>query len=115
MKRNYATAFPEMNDLDEFECALGLDQHYLEIPIALRCGHAACRSCLQEITGIMKCKMCNQLVDETAINAQESSFIRKAIERTLHHLLADIEHKSVFVLKSLKGQYNVSFQLFKNK
>lgn len=89
---------------EEFECALSLDKHFLETPIALPCGHSVCRNCIpkgpnQKIV----CKVCGVKTDRNILNDKESIGLRKAIQRNIGNLIEIIEkqmNNSLSLLKS---------------
>ena len=51
-----------LSNMDEclFYCALADNQHILEIPICLSCGHSICKKCIPRETTNFKCKICDR-------------------------------------------------------
>lgn len=75
--------------LEELECAISNDKHFLRQPIALSCGHCACRSCINlEIKKeFLECTICKELNTFCLDNAKESIATKKLIQSSLYKLL----------------------------
>jgi hypothetical protein len=47
-------------DYSDFYCALAEDQHFIETPISLSCGHSICKGCIPAVDQSLVCKICNK-------------------------------------------------------
>ena len=95
--------------MDYFKCAFAYeDEHFIDRPVALICGHCACYSCIQQFKlnnafSQVQCIVCEKLIPLDA-NYCESMLLQTLIESN-HQLL----------LTELQSQYDETLRKYKSK
>lgn len=89
----------------EFECAVSTDNHFLNNPRTLSCGHSACITCFHvEENKIKKCNVCKKLINEDyAANEKICYGFNVSLERNIENLLKVIYKQGVESIHKLKG------------
>ena len=96
-------------NLKDFICALSYQhQHYIQKPIMLSCGHAACFKCLNDFkkkTGLkqVKCLKCNKE------NSLEIDYVESDLMKTFMNLCSDK------ILEKLKINFEETHRKAKSK
>ena len=83
-------------------CSLSNDQHIVEEPISLDCGHYICKKCISSEKKIT-CKACNQVTDRDLKNAKESIPSKVIIHHLLSQLFVELEKKTSEGVQNFKG------------
>jgi hypothetical protein len=87
-----------------FYCAIASDQHFLEKPLTLSCGHSICQQCIPNRSSpIVKCGICNEINHTDLTKVKESFVIKKLITVNLCELFGVLEERFYSSLESLKG------------
>jgi hypothetical protein len=98
--------------LQEFECALSQDRHFIEQPIALTCGHCICKKCVpKELILPLKCNICTKITHRDIRNDEESVLSKKAFQLSINDLFLQIEKSFTQSMTHLKGNF-INVQTF---
>jgi hypothetical protein len=87
----------------DFYCAVAEDQHFIETPISLSCGHSICKDCAP-LDPKLICKICNKqnlLLDLSV--TEENLLIKKLISLKLDEFFQIINIRFRDSRESLKG------------
>jgi Fe2+ or Zn2+ uptake regulation protein len=85
------------NVLDSIYCSLShLNNHFVEHPIALNCGHSACKKCVSKVTQPFYCGKCNAKI-KIDIDKVKESQIFKSIFNSYFNELFKIPYKNLKV------------------
>jgi hypothetical protein len=93
------------DSLQDFQCALSVDKHFIIEPINLiNCGHSVCKTCLPKgnITEI-KCKKCGFITYHDLNNVPVSKDLQKALKLFLSNIFAALEQDTTIKLNKLKS------------
>ena len=97
------------NNLEDFICAFSFQhKHYVEKPIVLLCGHAACHQCVKDFknnTGFKKiqCLICNK--DNSLENDYvESNLIKNYIEDNFDKITESLKQEFEETLRKAKSK-----------
>ena len=99
----------ETGHLEDFICMLSIqNSHFVEKPISLSCGHAACFKCLQELkentqlyeVSCLKCKKENSL----EIEYFESDLIKNYMKIFSDKIIEALDHKYKGLIKALNSE-----------
>jgi hypothetical protein len=93
-------------DYSDFYCALAEDQHFIEAPISLSCGHSICKDCIPAVDPSIVCKICNKQNIINLAVAEENLTINKLISLKLAELFQCINIRIRDSRESLKGLIN---------
>jgi hypothetical protein len=92
--------------LQDFQCALSDDQHYIIEPIPLvNCGHSVCKNCLPKgkVTEV-KCKMCGVTTYHDDLNnVPVSRGLKQALKLYIGNIFAVLEKETEIKLDKLKS------------
>ena len=87
-----------------FYCALATDQHFLEKPITLSCGHSICQQCAPiKASAHVKCGICSEINHTELHKIKESFVIKKLLSSNLNDLFGILEERFYSSLDLLKG------------
>ncbi len=86
-------------------CGLSSDNHFIEAPVSLYCGHSVCIKCLPEDRyQAIKCLICGYLTEEDFKHQKESKVSKFAIQMCLENLFTIIEQKTSNQLSKIKSK-----------
>lgn len=98
----------KLNKVDCFKCAFSYDEeHFIERPVGLPCGHCACLKCIQSIkenTGFVqiKCGLCDVL-NSLDVNYCESALLQNLVKSNYQYLLKEIKTLYEETLRKFKS------------
>ena len=88
--------------LRELYCGLTND-HVVQEPISLSCGHCICEACVPDQVKI-KCKICNEETDKSKLEMnKESALVKNSIKSCLSGLFDDLEKRTTDGINSFKS------------
>jgi hypothetical protein len=95
--------------LIQLKCAgFSVDEHFVQEPIALQCGHCVCKKCISTTT--LKCSQCGKTTERDLRNDNESITTKMLFKMCLSSLFSEIEkqtNEGVVKLKSLLKNYQL--------
>lgn len=97
----------EDNLISILSCAVSSDNHFIEKPIPLSCGHAICKKCIpindeNNIEQIL-CGICNKLNKSDLNVVEESLIIKNLVSLNLDKLFGMVKKRFEESLYELKG------------
>ena len=110
--------------LEVFECAIAIDKHFLNKPIALACGHHICKECIptkiENQNQSIKCNICNTITVKDLSNDNESKLFQSAFQFKINELFGVVEasfKRSLTEYKGLISFLNISskYEVFNSK
>ena len=91
-----------MSEFSYLQCGLTND-HIVEKPIILLCGHNICKKCVPDQAKI-KCKICSVEMNKSELRVDmESVPIKNSIKRCLSGLFDDLEKRATDEMDSFKS------------
>jgi hypothetical protein len=81
-------------------CSLG-NEHIVECPISLVCGHLVCKFCLQDQEQVF-CGVCNE-IRKVVLNSNEHNKVQELIRAHLNELYNIIEVKFQDLIEKFNG------------
>jgi hypothetical protein len=100
---------------NDFKCALGFeDEHFIERPITLPCGHCSCFECIQKFKEntslkVVRCHRCGKL-NSLENDYSESILAQSLIESNLHSLTDALLDQYKDSFNKLKSIFNIFFK-----
>ena len=87
--------------LKQLICGIAKDDHFVQEPIDLKCGHSVCRSCLPTEENLsIECR-CGVITDRNLRNEEESVTKKDFLKQQLKNLFEEIEKKTIHQLNNL--------------
>ena len=99
----------KIDDLESFICAFSFQhKHYLEKPVILTCGHAACYYCVDSFkknTGLkqIKCLKCNG-ENSLEIDYKDDDLMKNHMKDNYDRIIESIKQEYEEKLKKAKGK-----------
>ena len=96
--------------LDIIECAVHDDNHLVEEPFSLSCGHSACKNCVKETKfDSIICKKCNETNVFNFENCKASLGLKNLIEKHLDDMFKLTGERFKKAIEELKSKclYNL--------
>jgi hypothetical protein len=88
-------------------CAVANDEHFLERPITLSCGHSVCKSCVPiSITDIV-CKVCNEKNEFDLKKAKESFGMKTLLACNFEAIYKIVHKRFIGSIEHLKGNFYI--------
>jgi hypothetical protein len=108
MKRTIDSIITDEENLESITCASVMDEHFIQQPIGISCGHSICRNCVpvnDEKHLDIKCSICNEtnIIDNLRL-IKESIPAKKLFSLYLNNLFPIVRNKFDCSLKDLKGK-----------
>jgi hypothetical protein len=96
------------DDYEEYICALSNDQHIINDPLVLSCGHNICKECLEKI-GLesILCKICCEQTKRNLISDEKTKFIKESIQLNIESFLKIINKKMIESVSLLSGMFKM--------
>jgi hypothetical protein len=93
------------DSLQDFQCALADDKHFIIEPIPLiNCGHSFCKNCLPKEKVIsIKCKVCGLITEQDLNNVAVSKGFKQALKLCLGNIFSVLEKETSHKLDKLKS------------
>jgi hypothetical protein len=89
--------------LEEFECVISVDRHFISHPITLSCGHHICKKCIP-LNNIVKCNRCKIITIRDINNDIESKLFKNAFKFSINELYSIIERSFAESLSRFNGK-----------
>ena len=90
---------------NELLCGISND-HFVEKPISLNCGHNCCKDCIQKLKiKTFKCSLCGRISEKDLSKEKESVSVKNLIKTRLNELVEKLENKTSEGLGKLKSKY----------
>ena len=107
MKRTIDCITTHEENLESLTCAAAMDEHFIQKPISISCGHSICRNCLpfsEEKNLDMKCNICNEMniIDNLRL-VKESIPAKKLLTVYIDKLFPIVHERFDSSFKDLKG------------
>ena len=115
MKRSITDTISDEENLESLTCAAAMDEHFIQQPLTISCGHSLCRNCLPTSCNMekhldIKCKICNEInIIENLRLVKESIPAKKLFSVYVDNLFPIIHERFDSSLKELKGFINKFF------
>jgi hypothetical protein len=95
----------DSENLDEFQCCLSSDKHFIIQPMTLRkCGHSACKECFPNHNQkIIKCEKCNVVSEFDFKKSQVSAALKLRLQFSYENMFQTIEIKTNSKINDLKS------------
>jgi phage FluMu protein Com len=109
-KRSIKEVITDEENLESLTCAAAQDEHFIQQPLTISCGHSLCRSCLVNIDGEkkldVKCNICKETnIIENLRQVKESIAAKKLFSIYIDDLFPIIQERFDSSLKDLKGLF----------
>ena len=90
---------------EKFQCSSSNNDHIVQEPISLNCGHCICKKCLLKSKNQDKfiCNICNQVTEGKFIGDKESTLVKSMITHFLSQFFIELEKKTNEGVDKLKG------------
>ena len=86
----------------DLQCGLTND-HVVNQPINLSCGHCICKTCVPDQT-IIICKICSIETNRSELKVDiESVYIKNRIKNYIYGLFDDLEKRAIDEIKTIKS------------
>lgn len=91
---------------EEFECVLSNDNHFVEEPITLPCGHYTCIKCIHDKpnTTPFKCRNCKLEFQTDKITQNQSKTLIESISCKVENLIIVIQNKLTQSVENFKSK-----------
>lgn len=94
--------------LNQVECALSIDRHFVKNPIEFKvCEHVVCQDCIpKKANSSIKCNICGmQTSVDQLINSPVSAKIKHLLKSNFANMLQILETEALNTVKKMKGMY----------
>lgn len=91
-------------DQTVFCCALANDNHFIENPVTLSCGHSICKRCVPKKIEDLLCKICGEKNEIDLTKVKESIGMKKLLLLNLEQMLGIVRNRyneSINLLQSI--------------